>query len=45
MFEAIVSKITNVVRTAIRAIDAAARRTAWLAPAAILALLFVIVRW
>lgn len=37
MFDAIVSKLTNIVRTTVRAIGAATSRTPWLAPAAILA--------
>ncbi len=45
MFEAIVSKITNAVRTAAHSLNAVARRTPWIAPAAILALLFFFVRW
>ncbi len=38
MFESIVSKVTNVVRSAARAIGAATRKSPWLAPAAILVL-------
>ena len=41
MFEAIVSKITSVVRKTIRAVGRATRRTPWLGPVAILALLLV----
>jgi hypothetical protein len=41
MFESIVSKVTNVVRTAVRAIGAATGKSPWLAPAAILALLLL----
>ena len=45
MFEAIVVKITNTVRATVQAVRTAARRTPWLAPAAILGLLFFVVRW
>jgi hypothetical protein len=45
MFEVIVSEITNTVRIAVQAVSMVARRMRWLAPAAILALLFFIVRW
>ncbi len=38
MFESIVSKVTNVVRNAVRAVGAATRKSPWLAPVAILAL-------
>lgn len=41
MFESIVSKVTNAVRTAARAIGAATRKSPWLVPAAILALLLI----
>jgi len=41
MFESIVSKLANVVRTAACAIGAATRKSPWLAPAAILALFLI----
>lgn len=41
MFESIVSKITNVVRSTVRAIGAVTRRTPWLAPVAIAALFLI----
>lgn len=41
MFETIVSKITNVVRSTIRALGAATRTAPWLTAAAILALFLV----
>jgi hypothetical protein len=41
MFESIVSQIARIVRTTVRVIGAATRRTPWLAPAAVLALLLV----
>ena len=41
MFESIVSKITAVVRSIVRAAGAATRCTPWLAPLAILALFLV----
>ena len=37
MFESIVSKISNVVRNTVRAVGAAARKSLWIAPVAILA--------
>ena len=42
MFEAIVSKFTNLVRTTVRAIGAATHRTPWLAPTAIIALFLLV---
>ena len=42
MFEAIVSKITNVVRGAVRAVGTATQRMPWLAPIAILVLFLVL---
>jgi hypothetical protein len=42
MFDSIVSKVTTIVRNAVRAVGAAMRRSPWLAPAAILALLFLV---
>ncbi len=41
MFDAIVSKIANTIRNAVRAAGAATRRTPWLAPVAILALFLI----
>ena len=41
MFESIVSKITNIVRTTVRAVGAATRKSPWIAPIAILALFLV----
>lgn len=42
MFESIVSKLTNTVRSVVRAVGAATRKSPWLSPAAIL-LLFLFV--
>ena len=42
MFESIVSKITNTVRNAVRAVGAATRKSPWLAAAAIFALLLLV---
>ncbi len=42
MFEAIVSKFTNLIRGAVRSVGVAARRTPWLAPVAILAFFFLL---
>ena len=41
MFESIVSKITDVVRKAVRAVGTATRRTPWLAPVAIVAFFLI----
>lgn len=41
MFEAIVSKIINAVRNAVRAVGAVTQRAPWLAPAVILALFLI----
>ena len=41
MFESIVSKISNIVRTTVRAVGAATRKSPWLAPVAILALFLI----
>ena len=42
MFEAIISKFTNLVRGTVRAIGAAARRTPWLVPVALLAFFLIL---
>lgn len=42
MFESIVSKISSVVRNAVRALGAATRKSPWLAPIAIVALFFLL---
>ena len=42
MFESIVSKITKVIRTTVRAIGAATRKSPWVAPVAILAFFFLL---
>lgn len=42
MFDSIVSKVTTIVRNTVRAVGAAMRRSPWLAPAAILALFFLV---
>ncbi|GEM_PF-6808622 len=42
MFESIVSKITNVLRTTVRALGAATRKTPWYLPVAIVALFLVL---
>lgn len=42
MFESIVSKITNIVRNAVRAIGATLDRSPWIVPVAFLALLFLV---
>ena len=41
MFDSIVSKIANVVRNTTRAVTAAMRRTPWLAPLTIVALILI----
>jgi hypothetical protein len=41
MFESIVSKVTNIVRNLVRAVDAATRKSPWLAPVAILTLFLI----
>ncbi len=42
MFASIVSKITSVVRKAVSVVGAAVRRSPWIAPAAILAVFFLV---
>lgn len=41
MFESIVSKVTNVIRSTIRAVGAVTRKAPWLAPLAIVALFLI----
>jgi hypothetical protein len=41
MFESIVSKVTQLIRNTVRAIDDATRRTPWLLPLALVALVLV----
>jgi hypothetical protein len=41
MFESIVSKVTHIVRSAVRAVGAATRKTPWVVPVAILVLFLV----
>lgn len=41
MFDSIVSKIANIVRNTARAVTAAIRRTPWLAPLTIVALILI----
>jgi hypothetical protein len=42
MFESIVARITNTVRSVVRAIGDVTRKTPWLAPVAILAIFLVL---
>jgi hypothetical protein len=42
MFDSIVSKIANTVRTAFRAIGAVTHKTSWIAPAAIVVLFLLL---
>jgi len=42
MFESIVSKITSVVRNTVRAVGAVTRKSPWLVPVTVLALLLVL---
>ena len=42
MFESIVSKITSIVRTTVRAVGVATRKSPWLVPVAILAVFLVL---
>ncbi len=42
MFESIVSKISNVVRMTVGALGAATRKSAWIAPLAIIAVFFLL---
>jgi hypothetical protein len=42
MFETVVAKITNTVRSLVKSVGVATRKNPWLAPAAILAFFFVL---